>query len=175
MVKDKKKPNIWPTELDKYDEKTQKAILKLNMTLTEIAGNYGRSDKKADDISRLAQLNGCPKALIEQIIETELGKDLLPKKRVRKTGKAAPVQPKSTVPAKASAKKPKEKVSICVMNAVQDKMDEVNRMLTELAGDMFQLEQRKKELEEIYEEYVDFMETHYTEENVEVVKNGNDD
>lgn len=173
MVKDKSKLDIWPTELDKYDKETQKAILKLNMTLAEIAGNYERSDKKVADISRLAQLNGCPKALIEKIIETELGKDWLPKKRVRKTSKVAPVQP-DKVPAKAPEKKPKEKVSTYVMMVVQDRMDEVNGALMELTREIFQLEQRKKELEGIYEEYVDFMETHYTEENVEVSKNGID-
>lgn len=162
MVKGKNKLDIWPIELDKYDKETQKVILKLNMTLAEIAGNYERSDRKSTDITRLAQLNGCPKALIEKIIETELGKDWLPKKNVRKTNKVSLVQPK-TVPTEAPEKKVKEKVSTYVMIAVQDRMDEVNSALMEITREIFQMEERKKELEGIYEEFVGFMETHYVE------------
>lgn len=135
------------------------------MTDEEIIAKYERSDKKAGDIQIIAELNGCSKEAIENIIEEHLGPDALPKRRKRnakKNDEVAPVQPE-TVPAKAQEKS-KVKVGRFIMEAVQDRMDEVNGQLMELTREIFSMEQRKEEMEKAYQEYVDFMETHCIEE-----------
>lgn len=81
----------------------------------------------------------------------------------RKKDEVVPVQP-DTVPAKAP-EKAKVKVGQLIMEAVQDRMDEVNGQLMELTREIFVMEQRKADMEKAYQEYVDFMETHYVEGN----------
>lgn len=57
------------------------------MTDEEIIAKYERSDKKAGDIQIIAELNGCSKEVIENIIEEHLGPDALPKRRKRNAKK----------------------------------------------------------------------------------------
>ena len=144
----------------KYNPEVKKVIDKLPMSINEILHNYGQSDMKASDIERLADLNGCAKGLIREIIKTELGESVLPKqgRTVKKTKNLS----ESKVPAKT--KKTKEIVSCFVLQAVQDKMDIVNSELADLTRELFVKEQRKEELEKAYMELVGFMETHKEEE-----------
>jgi hypothetical protein len=61
---------------DKYAPEVRRAINRLHMTVGEITANYRQSDKRASDIQRLADLNGCSKALIKEILNKELGEKL---------------------------------------------------------------------------------------------------
>ncbi len=159
--------DIWDSKNEKYDSKTLKTIERLPMTVGEIADNYRQSDKKAADIQRLSDLCACPKDIIEEIISKELGADQLPPKRGRKKKESIPVEQEKTVPAKPSEKKVKEKISPYIMDAVEDKMDQVNSQLQELTRKLFVLQQEKEDLERVYREFVEFMETHEVRESRE--------
>lgn len=141
--------------LEKYTESAAQKIPRLAMSLSEITDRFKHSDGKAKDMQVLAELNGCERNIIQEIIEVELGPEYIPKGMK----KMKAIEKKNTSGKPVPAKKKKEEVSRYVMNAVVYRIEQVDERLKELDMTIARLQRDQKELEEEYRAYIEFMDT----------------